>query len=339
MVVPGAYPPGKRNSISDVEGVTVGHCTRIEGDGIRTGVTVISPHHRDPFRFRAPCATVAGNAYGKLAGSQQIDELGELESPIGLTNTLSIAAVMQGLVNNHLKAARPEAHLSVNVLVGETNDRYLNDISSCAVTPDHVEIALENLSADFEEGAVGAGTGTACFGYKGGIGTASRIVPGGRNAGDCDYRIGVLVQTNYGGALEVYGRPLPNGPGSMETGTGGSCMIVVATDAPVDSRQLKRFGRRGIHALGRTGSYMAHGSGDFCIAFSTSNLRDIQWMGKRTVVLLNEESLSTFFAAVVEAVTEALYNSMTMAKTTAGYRGRVLEGIDLNRFRDILPLK
>jgi len=340
MYIPGKYNPGPKNSITDVTDVTVGHCTVFQGDDVRTGVTIIKPHEKDPFVYRCPCAVDTGNGFGKMTGTQQIEELGELESLIGLTNTLAVAPVMQGILDYHIENTSPKELRSINIVVGETNDGHLNDIRKSSINPGHVREAIANLSAQVEEGAVGAGTGTVCFGFKGGIGTSSRIVPGESIKENRDFTVGVLVQSNYGGNLTIYGHSIEKNP-VPKLNDKGSCMIIVATDAPVDTRQLRRFAKRGLLGLVNTGSYMSHGSGDFCLAFSNyqDNLRHFQNNNTRSIEVLSDAQLSPFFNAIVEAATEALYNSMTMARTTKGYDGNLCEGINLEDYEDILPLK
>lgn len=328
MPIPDRYQPGPRNTISDVPGVQVGHHTLIEGQDIRTGVTVVRPHAGDPFQLRCPCAVSTGNGYGKLAGSEQIDELGELESLIGLTNTLSVAQVLQGILEYHL--AQLPAIRSINVVVGETNDGFLNDIRACRIRPQHALAAIQACSAEVAEGAVGAGCGTVCFGYKGGIGSASRCIPASVSGEERPYHIGALVQSNYGGQLNLYGRPLPSGQ-PQNVAPAGSCMIVLACDAPLEARQLRRLARRGILGLAYTGSCLRHGSGDFCIAFSNhaANLR--RWDQRRTrrVEVLCDEQLDPFFEAAVEAVREAVYNSLCMASAMSGVAGHAVAALDV----------
>ena len=311
--IPGNYQPGIRNAITDVEGVTVGQVTVKVGEGICTGVTIISPAAGDIFMRPIPAAVAVGNGFGKLVGALQVDELGEIESLIGLTNTLSVAAVLQGLVSFHTQQM-PKGYNSINIIVGETNDSRLNDIRGCHITPGHVEDAISVLSKDVEEGGVGAGAGTTCFGFKGGIGTASRIVTG-RASGECrDYTVGVLVQSNYGGNLTVYGKPIPS---PKQASQDGSCMIVILTDAPLSPIQLKRVAKRGLIGMTNTGSIMSHGSGDFAIAASNyeNNRSDSDKNKKqgRNYYFLTASQLNPFFEATVEAVQEALYNSLTMA--------------------------
>jgi D-aminopeptidase len=312
---PGIYPPGPLNAITDVAGVRVGHVTLIQGENIRTGVTAILPHAGNLFRQKVPAAIFVGNGFGKLAGYTQVRELGTLETPIVLTNTLSVAAGIAGILEYTLRQPGNEDVVSVNAVVGETNDSRLNDIRRRAVTPEHVLEAIANArEGPVEEGAVGAGTGTVAFGYKGGIGTSSRRLPaeqGGHTAG-------VLVQTNYGGVLAL---PVRTPPKEAPPGGDGSCMIVVATDAPLDARSLERLAARAILGLGATGSAMSHGSGDYVIAFSTVPA------GARP--LLPGDALSPLFQAVKEATEEAIWNSLTMARTMHGYQGREVKALQL----------
>ena len=308
--IPGNYQPGERNAITDVEGVTVGQMT-VKADGVCTGVTVISPASGDVFMHPIPAAIAVGNGFGKLVGALQVEELGEIESLIGLTNTLSVAAVLHGLVDYHVPKM-PEGCNSINIVVGETNDSRLNDIRGCHIKPGHVAEAIAALSKDVEEGSVGAGAGTVCFGYKGGIGTASRVVPGEISGEGRDYTIGALVQSNYGGNLTVYGKAIPT---TQNTSHDGSCMIVILTDAPLSAMQLKRVAKRGLIGMTNTGSFMSHGSGDFAIAASNceKNRDDGDGRQGRNYYFLRDSQLNPFFEAVVEAVQEALYNSLTMA--------------------------
>ncbi len=271
MDIPGRFLPGARNTITDVPGVTVGHCTVIEGEDVRTGVTVIKPHAGDPYRIPVPCAIYVANGFGKLTGSVQVNELGELESLIGLTNTFSVCQAVQGILNHQVKAMLP-GDSSMNVVVGETNDHILNDLRGFHVTPEHVRASINALSEEVGEGNVGAGTGTRCYGYKGGIGTASRVVSVDLRDGGESFVAGALVQTNFGGNLNLYGWQLPYQEPEADA-FGGSCMIVVATNAPLDARQLMRVAKRGIVGMTMTGSYLANDSGDFCIAFSNARQR------------------------------------------------------------------
>jgi len=334
-IAPGALAPGALNAITDVEGVRVGHVTLIDGDAVRTGVTAVLPHGGNLFRDKVPGAVFVGNAFGKLAGSTQVDELGTIESPVILTNTLSVGAGIEGAVRWTLAQPGNDQVRSVNALVGETNDGTLNDIRGLHVRPQHVVEAISNASAGaVAEGSVGAGTGTIAFGWKGGIGTSSR------RAGA--FTVGVLVQTNYGGALRIDGRPIPapdraNGPGAAAPSEDGSCMIVVATDAPLDARDLKRLAARAIFAMARTGSTFSNGSGDFAIAFSTHpSLRvTMGASAPQARTLLPTDGVSRLFTAVLDATEEAIYNSLLKATTVTG-NGRTIEALPLDRVRAAL---
>ena len=329
-IAPGTLQPGPLNAITDVAGVRVGHVTLVQGDAVRTGVTAILPHDGNLFRDKVAGAVFVGNAFGKLAGSTQVDELGTIESPIVLTNTLSVGAGIEGAVRWTLDQPGNEQVRSVNALVGETNDGGLNDIRGMHVRPQHVVEAISKASSGaVAEGSVGAGTGTIAFGWKGGIGTSSR------KAGE--FTVGVLVQTNYGGALRIDGRLIP-GPGrqggAAPVSEDGSCMIVVATDAPIDARDLKRLAARAIFAMARTGSSYSNGSGDFAIAFSTHPSLRVR-MGasdpaQRTV--LPTDGISRLFTAVLDATEEAIYNSLLKATTTTG-NGRTVEALPLERIK------
>jgi D-aminopeptidase len=328
LSVPGNYEPGPKNAITDVPNVTVGQFT-IHEDEIHTGITLIQPHELNAFLHPVSCAVYAGNGFGKLTGAMQIDELGVLESMIGLTNTLSVPIVMQGLIEYYLETCK--GLVSINVVVGETNDSFLNDIGRLTIRPDHVKEAIKNLSTDVTEGAVGAGAGTCCFGYKGGIGTSSRRIKMQFPGGEQTYTIGALVQTNFSGNLNIYGSPVPNG--IRETPQGGSCMIVVATDAPLDARQLKRIAKRGIAGMIQCGSYLANGSGDFCIAFSNypDNITPSDNQSLKTITVLPDERINPLFEAACEAVREAIYNSLTMAHGITGKDGRSVQALDINK--------
>ena len=323
----GILPPGPLNAITDVAGVRVGQTTLIRGENIRTGVTVILPHAGNLFREKVPAAFFAGNAFGKLMGSTQIEELGELESPIALTSTLNVARVADALIDHMLALPGNEDVRSINVVVGETNDGGLNDIRGRHVGRDEVFAALKNASGGpVEEGSVGAGTGTIAFGWKGGVGTASRKLPvklGG-------WTVGVLVQTNYGGILSINGVPVGRNLGQYflksaleeaDRTADGSIMIVIATDAPVDARNLKRMGARAMTGLARTGSAATNGSGDYALAFSTA---------RNPPTLVRNDDISPIFLAVIEATEEAIYNSMFKATTV----GKV-EALPLDK---VLPM-
>ena len=321
MEIPGRFEPGPRNAITDVPGVTCAHITIREGENVCTGLTLISPCEGDVFANPLPAAAVAGNGFGKLVGALQIEEMGTLESLIGLTNTLSVAAVLQGLVDYYVPKL-PEGWKSINIVVGETNDGQINDIRGCHVKPGHVAEAIARLSAEVGEGAVGAGAGTVCFDYKGGIGTASRIIPAEIVKEDTktNFTVGALVQSNYGGNLNIYGRKIPKP--AKPANEDGSCMIIVMTDAPLSSRQLKRLAKRGLIGMTNTGSYMGNGSGDFCIAASnySKNRRSREAKGQ-SFYYLADSQLNPFFEACADAVQEALYNSLTMAVGTERFPG------------------
>ena len=339
MNIPSKYSPAVRNSITDVPGVTCSHVTIKNGTDVRTGLTLISPCDGDVFMNHIPAAVAVGNGFGKLVGALQVEEMGTIESLIGLTNTLSVAAVMQGLVDYHVPKL-PGDYNSINIVVGETNDCRLNNIRGCHVKPEHVAEAIKLLSKDVAEGDVGAGTGTVCFGLKGGIGTASRIIPKDDTGEERDFTIGALVQSNYGGRLTVYGHRLPKLPPSNEIPRpeNGSCMIVVLTDAPLSSRQLKRLAKRGLIGMTETGSIMQNGSGDFCIAASNYEKNRRHRINKgQEYYYLADSQLNPFFIACAETVQEALYNSMTMAAgARQGYD--FYPGLNLADYADILPL-
>lgn len=304
-IVIGALPVGRWNAITDVAGVRVGHKTLIEGRNIRTGVTVVMPHGGNVFQEKVRGAVVVGNGFGKLMGSTQVNELGEIESPIALTATLNVARVADAMLDYMLEMKGNERVRSLNVVVGETNDGQLNDIRARRVGRAEVFAALEAArEGAVEEGAVGAGTGTICFGWKGGIGTSSRVVGG--------YTVGVLVQTNYGGQLRIAGMPFENGKVGPASGD-GSVIVVIATDAPVEHRELERLGARAMWGLGRTGSSGSNGSGDYAIAFSTA----------RSGAVLKGDKLSPLLAAVIDATEEAVLNSLFLARTMEGNGVRV----------------
>ncbi|MEN1944341.1 P1 family peptidase [Luteimonas sp. MJ293] len=331
-IVIGSLPTGPLNAIVDVEGVAVGHVTLDEGDGtIRTGVTAILPHGGNLYRQRVPAAIHVANGFGKLLGVTQVDELGELETPILLTGTLGVWQAADAMVGWLLQQPDMEPVRSINPVVGETNDGYLNDIRSRPLRPEHVIQALETASTDnVHEGAVGAGAGTVAFGWKGGIGTSSREI---ETAG-ARYTIGVLVQSNYGGDLTVagvpVGRQLPDpatylgADGEPPVADGdGSIMIVVATDAPLGSRQLGRLASRAVVGLARTGASMSNGSGDYVIAFSTALESRRGDAAVLTPAVLGNEAMSPLFVAVAEATEEAILNSMFRTTTVKGHRGTV----------------
>lgn len=329
----GTLPAGEHDAITDVAGVRVGHATLLEGDTVRTGVTMIFPHGEDPFAVKVPAAVFVQNGYGKLMGSTQVEELGDLESPIALTNTLSVGAVADALVAMILKQPGNEAVRSVNVVVGETNDGRLNDIRGQHVRASQVQQAWANAAAGkVAEGSVGAGTGTVCFGWKGGIGTASR------RSGE--FTVGVLVQTNFGGDLTIAGQriaiPQP-APRRREDDERGSCMIVIATDAPLCARNLRRLAQRSFAGMARTGASFSNGSGDYAIAFSTApTLRIRAGAGPLTgAAVLRNEAMSPLFVAVADATEEAIVNSLLQATATTA-NGRTVPALPLDALRAAL---
>jgi D-aminopeptidase len=342
----GVLPAGPFDAITDVAGVEVGHTTIIRGENIRTGVTAILPHSSNLFREKVPGAVFVGNAFGKLAGSTQVNELGEIETPILLTCTLCAPRVTDALIDYMLALPGNEDVDSINPLVGETNDGYLNDIRGRHITREDVFDAIKNAKAGaVEEGCVGAGTGTVAFGFKGGIGTASRRIPpklGG-------YTVGVLVQTNFGGVLTIAGAPVGRELGryylrdELEGASGrdrenGSVMVVVATDAPVDARNLKRMAARAMLGLGRTGAAGSNGSGDYVIAFSTAQQVRIHSNDKPStwhIDLLPNDAMSPLFLAVIEATEEAVYNSLLRATTMTG-RGHTVDALPIEETTEIL---
>jgi D-aminopeptidase len=348
-IAPGVFAPGPLNGITDVTGVSVGHVTIVEGDTVRTGVTAIVPHEGNVFQDKVAGAVFVGNAFGKLAGSTQVDELGTIETPIVLTNTLAVGAAVDGLVAWTLTQPANAGVRSVNALVGETNDGLLNDIRGRHVTEAHVREAIGRArGGPVEEGSVGAGTGTRAFGWKGGIGSASRVLP--RRFGS--HVVGVLVQSNFGGVLTIDGAPVgkvlgrhafseaedepPYRPGEPDPAE-GSCMIVVATEAPIDARDLKRLAARAVFGLARTGSSFSNGSGDYAIAFTTApEMRSRhEATSARPRSVLPPQALSPLFQAALEATEEAVYNSLLRATTVSG-SGHVAEAIPIERVRAIL---
>ncbi len=336
-VAPGVMEPGPLNAITDVAGVLVGQTTVVQGQDVRTGVTAILPHGGNVFRDKVPGAVFVGNAFGKLAGSTQVEELGTIESPIVLTNTLSVGVAVDAVVRWTIGQPGNETVRSVNALVGETNDGTLNDIRGLHVTREHVASAIAGAKTGaVEEGAVGAGAGTIAFGWKGGIGTSSRRV---RQQSDT-WTVGVLVQTNYGGRLVINGVPVwktlsPTGRPANLPAADGSCMIVVATDAPLDARDLKRLAARAIFALARTGSTYSNGSGDFAIAFSTNqNLRVSPATGAQTRTLLTTDSVSPLFEAALDATEEAVYNSLLKAVDTTG-NGQTVRALPIEPLKEL----
>ena len=337
----GVLQSGKSNSITDVSGVMVGHTTIIKADSIRTGVTAILPHNGNLFQQKVPAAVYTGNGFGKLAGTTQIKELGNIESPIILTNTLSVATAMNGVVSFTLAQKGNENVQSVNAVIGETNDGYLNDIRGRHVKEADVFAAINNAaSGKIAEGNVGAGTGTVCFGFKGGIGTASRVLPK-RSGG---YTVGVLVQTNFGGVLQVDGVPVGEElkkyylQDQLNETPDGSCMIIVATDAPLDARNLERLAKRAFMGLAKTGGIASNGSGDYIIAFSTDSTLRIPSNSseKLTQTVLSNDAMSPLFMAAIEATEEAIINSLLAAETMTGKNGRIIEALPKEKLKEIL---
>ena len=338
----GVLPTGQFNAITDVGGVRVGHVTLIKGDSVRTGVTAILPYNGNLFQQKVPAGIFVGNGFGKLAGSTQVLELGNIETPIILTNTLSVPTAMDAVVEYTLKQKGNEKVQSVNAVVGETNDGFLNDIRGRHVTKEDVLSAIANAKGgNIEEGNVGAGTGTVCFGFKGGIGTASRKLP--QKLGG--YTVGVLVQTNFGGVLQVDGVPVGKElnqfflSDQLKDTADGSCMIVVATDAPLDSRNLNRMAKRAFMGLAKTGGIASNGSGDYVIAFSTDSTLRIPFNAsnqKQTTTTLNNDAMSPLFMAVIEATEEAIINSLLAAKTMTGKDGHKVEALPADKLITIL---
>ena len=350
-IVVGVLSPGPLNAITDVSGVVVGHATIVRGDNVRTGVTAILPHGGNLFREKVPGAVFIGNAFGKLAGSTQVNELGEIETPIMLTSTLSVPRTADAVIDYMLALPDNADVQSINPLVGETNDGYLNDIRGRHINRDDVFAAIKAArGGPVEEGSVGAGTGTVAFGWKGGIGTASRKLP--QNLGG--YTVGVLVQSNFGGILTINGAPVGRELGkyylkdevekaaaqlNQANTADGSIIIVIATDAPIDHRNLNRLAARSMLGLARTGAAGTNGSGDYAIAFSTApelrirNLPNVRM--KPTAAQLANEAMSPLFLAVIEATEEAIYNSLFRAATTTG-RGSTVQALPINRTLEIL---
>jgi len=338
----GILPPGPLNAITDVAGVRVGQVTLVEGDDVRTGVTAILPHGGNLFLDKVAAAIYVGNGFGKLTGSTQVDELGNLETPIILTNTLSVPVAADALIDYTLSLAGNEVVQSVNPVVGETNDGWLSDIRGRHVQKRHVlEAIARAATGPVEEGCVGAGTGTVCFGFKGGIGTSSRRLPGDLGG----WMVGVLVQSNFGGVLQVAGVPV-----GLELGQyylkselagrpDGSCMIVVATDAPLSARNLERLAKRALLGMARTGGIASNGSGDYVVAFSISpNVRVPYDSPAKTLTVedVANDAMSPLFLAVEEATEEAILNSLLMAGPTEGRDGHVAEALSVDKVKSIM---
>ena len=337
----GVLTPGKLNAITDVPGVKVGHTTIIKADSIRTGVTAILPHNDNLFQQKVPAAVYVGNGFGKLTGTTQIKELGNIETPIILTNTLGVSIAMNAVVSYTLSQKGNQNVQSVNAVVGETNDGFLNDIRGRHLTESDVLNAINSASTGkVTEGNVGAGTGTTCFGFKGGIGTASRVLP--KKLGG--YTVGVLVQTNFGGVLTIDGVPVGEElkkhylREQLNENADGSCMVIVATDAPLDSRNLERLAKRAFMGLARTGGVATNGSGDYVIAFSTDSSLRIPFNAPDILdqKVLSNDAVSPLFMAAIEATEEAIVNSLLAAETMKGKSGRVVEALSHEKLKEIL---
>ena len=342
-LAPGILPVGNWNAITDVRGVKAGHVTLIEGEDVRTGLTAILPHEGNLFQEKIPAGMAVGNGFGKLIGSTQVEELGEIETPIVLTNTLSVYRAAEAIIEWTLLQKGNEEVRSVNPVVGETNDGVLNNIRKMAVTKEHVLAAIEKASSGpVAEGCVGAGTGTVCFGWKGGIGTSSRLLPeqlGG-------YTVGALAQANFGGILQMDGVPVGKHLGQYylresleDTSSDGSVMIVLATDAPLSDRNLKRLARRGLAGLARTGASMSNGSGDYVIAFSSAE--EVRRTPERRSKIwahpeIPNDLMSPLFQAAIEATEEAIYDSLCMAETMTGYQGVTVDALPLDRLIELI---
>lgn len=341
-IAPGILTPGKFNAITDVKGVAVGQKTLIIGDSVRTGVTVIMPHEGNIFQQKVPAAVFVGNGFGKAIGTTQIVELGNIESPIALTNTLNAFLVADALVDYTISIPENAGVRSVNPVVGETNDGWLNDIRGRHVSSDDVQEAIRHAaSGKVEEGNVGAGTGTRALGFKGGIGTSSRVLPKEKGG----YTVGVLVQTNFGGILTINGAPVGEALNNFYMAedvpyvVDGSCMIVIATDAPLSARNLERLAKRSFLAFGKVGSFSSNGSGDYSIAFSTHPELRIPHDSnekQRTILDVPNDEMSPLFLAVLEASEEAIYNSLFMAKDIIGQKGRSMKAIPVEETLKIM---
>lgn len=341
-IAPGILTPGKFNAITDVKGVAVGQKTLIIGDSVRTGVTVIMPHEGNIFQQKVPAAVFVGNGFGKAIGTTQIVELGNIESPIALTNTLNAFLVADALVDYTISIPENAGVRSVNPVVGETNDGWLNDIRGRHVSSDDVQDAIRlAASGKVEEGNVGAGTGTRALGFKGGIGTSSRVLPKEKGG----YTVGVLVQTNFGGILTINGAPVGEALNNFYMAedvpyvVDGSCMIVIATDAPLSARNLERLAKRSFLAFGKVGSFSSNGSGDYSIAFSTHPELRIPHDSnekQRTILDVPNDEMSPLFLAVLEASEEAIYNSLFMAKDIIGQKGRSMKAIPVEETLKIM---
>ena len=337
----GVLEPGSYNAITDVEGVKVGHTTLYRGDSVRAGVTAILPHSDNMFQRKVPAAIHIANGFGKLAGYSQVEELGNIETPIALTNTLSVPVASDALISHVLSMPGNENVRSVNPVVGETNDGMLNDIRGRHVKEDHVLDAIKKAEGgEVEEGNVGAGTGTRSFGFKAGIGTSSRKVPGSYGG----YTVGVLVQSNFGGVLEINGAPVGEELNQYIyrdhiENADGSCMIIVATDAPLCSRNLKRLAKRAMLGLAKTGGISSHGSGDYVIAFSVNEENFINNSGNSLYydpVFLQDRYTSPLFMAAIEATEEAIINSLFAGETMTGRDNNTVEELPVDKVIEIL---
>lgn len=334
----GVLKPGTNNAITDVKGVLVGHTT-LNHDNVHTGVTAILPYAGNIFQSKVPAGIFVGNGFGKLSGTTQVMELGTLETPVVLTNTLNVSTAMDALIGYTLSQPGNEKVQSVNAVVGETNDGYLNDIRGRHVTREDVLKSIQSASSGpVAEGNVGAGTGTICFQWKGGIGTSSRTL----SAKSGGYTVGVLVQTNFGGVLQVDGLPVGealNAHGLTKESSDGSCMVVVATDAPLDARNLQRLAKRAFMGLARTGGIASNGSGDYVIAFSNAEAVRVPHNYTSAImqipVLMNDE-MSLLFAAAIEATEEAIINSLFKAETMTGKEGHVIQALPIE---EVLKLR
>ncbi len=341
-IEPGILTPGRWNAITDVEGVTVGQKTLIIGDSIRTGVTVVLPHQGNIFREKVPAAVFVGNGFGKALGFTQIAELGNIETPIALTNTLNVFLMANALIDYTLSIPENAGVRSINPVVGETNDGWLNDIIGRHVRHEHLTEAINSAkTGPVEEGNAGAGTGTRCLGFKGGIGTSSRILPEDKGG----YTVGVLVQTNFGGILTINGAPFGEEmhnyymANDVPYVVDGSCMIIIATDAPLSARNLKRLAKRSFLAFGRVGSFSSNGSGDYSIAFSTNPAVRVPYGSKeieRTIPQVSNDHMSPLFLAVVEATEEAIYNSLFMAEDMTGWKGHSIKALPIGETLKVL---
>ncbi len=341
-IEPGILSPGKYNAITDVKGVMVGQKTLIIGDSVRTGATAIIPHSGNIFQEKVPAGVFIGNAFGKTIGLPQVEELGNIETPIVLTNTLNVFLVANAIVDYTLSVKGNENVRSVNPVVGETNDGWLNDVVGRHVHKNDVFEAIKNAkSGAVAEGNVGAGTGTRCLGFKGGIGTSSRVLPKEKGG----YTVGVLVQTNFGGILTINGAPVGEELNNFYMASDvpyvvdGSCMMIIATDAPLSVRNLKRLAKRSFLAFGRVGSFSSNGSGDYSIAFSTATKNRVGYGEKKIekeVTEVSNDHMSPLFLATVEAAEEAIYNSLFMAETIVGQKGRKMKALPIEKTLKIM---